>query len=136
VFRLSLAVVGVAILAAISLLIGAYSLSFSAVLHGEQGQDAMVFITSRIPRTVALILAGASMSVAGLIMQLLARNKFVEPSTAGTVESASLGLLVVTMLAPATPMIGKMLVASVFALADLLRLPSRPPAVAQFLDHW
>jgi len=49
-------------------------------------------------------------------MQMLSRNRFVEPSTAGTVEFAGLGLLVVTMTAPALPVIGKMLVAAAFAL--------------------
>src|SRR5690625_7195130 len=56
------------------------------------------------------------MSVAGMLMQMLARNKFVEPSTAGTVEAAGLGILVVTMLAPSTPLLGKMVVASLFAI--------------------
>jgi iron complex transport system permease protein len=55
--------------------------------------------------------------VAGLLMQLLARNRFVEPSTAGTAESASLGLLAVMVLAPEAPIFMKMLVAAGFALA-------------------
>lgn len=76
-----------------------------------------VLLISRIPRTLALILAGASMSVAGLIMQMLTRNRFVEPSTAGTVESAGLGILVATMLMPSMPVLGKMIVAAIFALA-------------------
>ncbi len=50
-------------------------------------------------------------------MQMLTRNRFVEPSTAGTVESAGLGILLVILFAPETPVIGKMLVASVTALA-------------------
>ncbi|EFM60621.1 ferric anguibactin transport system permease protein FATD [Brucella sp. BO2] len=52
-----------------------------------------------------------------MIMQMLTRNRFVEPSTAGTVESASLGILLVILFAPETPVFGKMLVASVSALA-------------------
>src|SRR5690606_22058048 len=44
-------------------------------------------------------------------------NRFVEPSTAGTVESAGLGILTVTLLAPGMPLFGKMAVAAVFALA-------------------
>jgi iron complex transport system permease protein len=54
--------------------------------------------------------------VIGLIVQMLARNRFVEPSTIGTVESASLGMLLVTIIAPATPVIGKMAVAAVAAI--------------------
>lgn len=56
------------------------------------------------------------MAVSGTIMQMLARNKFVEPSTAGTVESAGLGMLAVLLLTPELPVMGKMLVAGAFAL--------------------
>ena len=41
----------------------------------------------------------------------MARNRFVEPSTVGTVESATLGILVVTVFAPQAPVLMKMLVA-------------------------
>jgi iron complex transport system permease protein len=106
------------ILALISLLIGASDLSFAALFSPQEGERAVqILVVSRIPRTVALILAGTAMAVAGLIMQMLTQNRFVEPSTAGTVESASLGLLVVTLFAPDFPVIGKMLVAAAFALA-------------------
>jgi iron complex transport system permease protein len=106
------------ILALISLLIGASDLSLAALFSPQEGERAVqILVVSRIPRTVALILAGTAMAVAGLIMQMLTQNRFVEPSTAGTVESASLGLLVVTLYAPDLPVIGKMLVAAAFALA-------------------
>jgi iron complex transport system permease protein len=115
---LLLALAAVMILALISLLIGASDLSFAALLSPQEGERAVqILVVSRIPRTVALILAGTAMAVAGLIMQMLTQNRFVEPSTAGTVESASLGLLIVTLFAPDFPVIGKMLVAAAFALA-------------------
>ncbi|MGH6762329.1 MAG: ABC transporter permease [Phyllobacterium sp.] len=105
-------------LAVTSLFIGVSDVSIGSLLSsGPEGRAVQVLLISRIPRTMALILAGSSMAIAGLIMQMLVRNRFVEPSTAGTVESATLGLLVVTMLAPATPIFGKMLVAAAFALA-------------------
>lgn len=71
---------------------------------------------SRGPRTIALVLSGVSLSVAGLIMQMMVRNRYVEPSTAGTVESAILGILVVTLIAPGLPVFVKMLVATIFAI--------------------
>ncbi len=87
---------------------------------------------SRLPRTLAVLLAGTAVAVAGLIMQLMVRNRFVEPSTVGTVESATLGILVVTVALPAAPLMLKMGVASIFALggtalflAVLNRLPAR-----------
>ncbi|MBQ0821782.1 ABC transporter permease [Microvirga sp. HBU67558] len=115
---LLLALAVVVVLTLISLLIGAGDLSLSALLSPQDGdRSAQILVVSRIPRTVALVLAGMAMAVAGLLMQMLTQNRFVEPSTAGTVESASLGLLVVTLFAPDMPVFGKMLVATGFALA-------------------
>ncbi|MFK0384098.1 MULTISPECIES: ABC transporter permease [Rhizobium/Agrobacterium group] len=115
---LALALLATFGLAVTSLFVGVSDVSITALMSSETEARAMlVLLVSRIPRTLALILAGSSMAITGLIMQMLVRNRFVEPSTAGTAESASLGLLVVTMLAPETPIFGKMLVAAAFALA-------------------
>lgn len=76
-----------------------------------------VLLISRVPRTLAIVLSGSAMAVAGLVMQMIVRNRFVEPSTAGTTESASLGFLAATLLVPSWPLMGKMLVAAGFALA-------------------
>lgn len=117
-FRLGLAIAAVMGLALVSLFIGVSDVTPAALFRqGPDGQALQVLLISRIPRTLALILSGTAMAVSGVIMQMLARNRFVEPSTAGTVESASLGILVVTIFAPGLPLIGKMLVASGFALA-------------------
>ncbi|BBE23515.1 iron ABC transporter permease [Arthrobacter sp. MN05-02] len=89
-------------------------------------------MVSRVPRTLAIILAGIALSVAGFILQLMARNRFVEPSTVGTVESATAGILVATLLLPGAPIVAKMGIAAVFAvggtalfLAVLRRIPLR-----------
>src|SRR5690606_14481238 len=65
---------------------------------------------------------------------------FVSPSTAGTVESASLGMLVVTMLAPNSSVFAKMAVSAGFALAGtglllliLRRVPLRSPLVVPLI---
>lgn len=106
------------VLAITSLFVGVSNVSLATLFASDTSADALrVLLVSRIPRTLALILAGSSMAIAGLIMQMLVRNRFVEPSTAGTTESAGLGLLAVTLLAPDTPIFGKMLVAAAFALA-------------------
>ncbi|MFG1173404.1 ABC transporter permease [Erwiniaceae bacterium CAU 1747] len=75
-----------------------------------------ILLISRFPRTAALLLAGSAMSVAGLIMQMLTQNRFVEPSVVGTTQSAGLGLLLVMIVSPAAPIMLKMGVASLFAL--------------------
>jgi len=91
----------------------------NAVFGADDGSrhDVLLVLASRVPRTIAILLAGAGMAIAGQIMQLLSRNRFVEPSTAGTVESAAIGILAVTVLAPGAPVMVKMLVATVTALA-------------------
>ncbi len=55
-----------------------------------------------------------------MIMQLLTRNRFVEPSTAGTVESASLGILFIMIFLPDISVLGKMVVATLFAMTGTL----------------
>lgn len=114
----ALALIAVVLLAITSLFVGISDVSIVKLMSGDPGGRAtQILLISRIPRTLALILAGAALAVAGTIMQMLARNKFVEPSTAGTFESASLGLLLVTIVAPGAPVFLKMLSAALFALA-------------------
>ncbi|MDY0962265.1 MULTISPECIES: ABC transporter permease [Massilia] len=123
-----------AALVALSVAIGAGDFSFAGLLAGTQSTDWQLLVVSRLPRTLALLLAGMSLAVAGLIMQMLVRNRFVEPSTAGTIEAATLGVLALALLAPDTPVFGKMLVAAAFAMAGtflflglLRRIPLRSP---------
>ncbi|MFF5794325.1 ABC transporter permease [Paeniglutamicibacter sp. NPDC012692] len=128
---LAVGTIGVLALAFVSLFVGVSEVTLPQLLSGDAGAWELLWI-SRLPRTLAVLLAGTAVAVAGLIMQLMVRNRFVEPSTVGTVESATLGILVVTVALPAAPLILKMGVASVFAiggtalfLAVLSRLPSR-----------
>ncbi|WP_066296982.1 ABC transporter permease [Arthrobacter luteolus] len=121
----------VLVLAVVSMFVGVSDVSLGSLLAGdEHAWD--IFWISRVPRTLSIILAGMALSVAGLIMQLMARNKFVEPSTVGTVESASLGILVVTVFLPGASLFLKMSTATVFAVAGtalfllvLRRIPLR-----------
>lgn len=76
-----------------------------------------ILLTSRVPRLVSIILAGMGMSIAGLIMQQLSRNKFVSPTTAGTMDSASLGIVLSLLLFTTASPLQKMTVAFIFALA-------------------
>ena len=105
------------LLAITSLFVGVSDVSLATLFSSSaDGQALQILLISRIPRTLALVLAGASMAVAGLVMQMVVRNRFVEPSTVGTTESALLGFLVVTLLAPGWPLMAKMLISAVFAL--------------------
>ena len=115
---LLLAIVATAILAVVSLFVGVSDLSLGALLStSPEARPMQILLISRIPRTLAIILSGSAMAIAGLVMQMIVRNRFVEPSTAGTTESASFGFLVATLLVPGWPLMGKMLIAAAFALA-------------------
>jgi iron complex transport system permease protein len=105
------------VLAVASLFVGVSDVSPVSVLRGGAGSDAaFLLVASRIPRTVAVVLVGASLGIAGLIMQMLVRNKFVEPGTTGVSEFATLGMLVTMVFFPGMAVVGKMGVAAVFGL--------------------
>ncbi|MGP5581896.1 ABC transporter permease [Glutamicibacter arilaitensis] len=106
--KLALGILGVLALLAISLFTGVYD-----IFGKEDG--ATMFAVTRIPRTIALVLAGAAMAMSGLVMQLLTQNRFVEPTTTGTTEWAGLGLLTMLVLFPTASLLAKMSVAILFA---------------------
>ncbi|WP_099352796.1 ABC transporter permease [Fredinandcohnia onubensis] len=87
-----LIIIGI-VLSFISLFIGAIDITPMDLLDWES-DETQIFLISRVPRLMAIILAGAGMSIAGLIMQSLSRNKFVSPTTAGTLDAAKLGILI------------------------------------------
>lgn len=96
--------IGIAIVAAllvVSLFTGVYD-----IFGGQDGGE--MFAVTRIPRTIALVLAGAAMAMSGLVMQLLTQNRFVEPTTTGTTEWAGLGLLTVMIINPGASILLKM----------------------------
>jgi iron complex transport system permease protein len=86
-------------LAFISLFVGVGEMSLAGLWIGNP-QDWQLFWTSRLPRLMAIIVAGAGLSVCGLIMQSLSRNRFVSPTTAGLYDCARLGVLVSIILLP------------------------------------
>ena len=129
-WRLPVAGLALALLVLASLALGAARIDLRGADGGEWA--ALVLMTSRLPRTLAVLLTGAALAVAGVVIQSLVRNRFVGPDTAGTGESAALGLLGITLLAPAAPIWVKMVVASLAAMAGtalflaiVRRLPAR-----------
>jgi iron complex transport system permease protein len=91
--KLLIGVLVVVALLAVSLFTGVYDIAGAA-------DGSEMFQITRVPRTIALVLAGAAMAMSGLVMQLLTQNRFVEPTTTGTTEWAGLGLLTVMVLVP------------------------------------
>ncbi|WP_051188438.1 ABC transporter permease [Proteocatella sphenisci] len=104
------------ILSAVSLFIGVISIELSGILSGDMHQ-IQVFLISRLPRLMAVVLAGVGMSVAGLIMQQLCMNKFVSPSTGATIASSQLGILLAMIFLPSSTLAGKTVFAFISAIA-------------------
>ncbi|MFJ7935049.1 ABC transporter permease [Sporosarcina sp. NPDC096371] len=112
-------IVAVIILSFLSLFVGVSRITPMDLLDFKS-EETEIFLISRLPRLVAILLAGAGMSIAGLIMQQLSRNKFVSPTTAGTLDATRLGILVSMLLFANASTIEKMIVAFAFALAGTL----------------
>ena len=107
--------VALLLLAMISTLLGVASTEINEIF--VQGRHSYnIYIFSRMPRTISIIVAGFGMSICGLIMQQLTMNKFVSPTTAGTSEASKLGILVAMIFFPYESLILKMIVASIFAM--------------------
>lgn len=107
------------LLAFISIFVGVKDISFTQLFQWDSEQQ-LVLLATRVPRTVSLMIAGSTISISGLIMQHLTQNKFVSPSTAGTMDSARLGILVVMVFFPTAPLLFRSVIAFLFALAGTL----------------
>ncbi len=108
-------ITAVILLSLLSLFVGASRITPMDLLDWRS-EETEIFLISRVPRLVAILLAGAGMSIAGLIMQQLSRNKFVSPTTAGTLDATKLGILVSMIIFTNATLLEKMAVSFTFAL--------------------
>lgn len=84
------------------ILIGSVSLpieDFMNWLKGEENSEVFNFIVlqSRIPKALTAVLCGASLSLAGLLMQTLFRNPLAGPYLLGISSGAGLGVALLVM---------------------------------------
>lgn len=79
----------------------------------EVGIESEILLNFRLPKALTAIIAGASLSVAGLMMQTLFRNPLADPYILGVSSGASLGVALITM---ASAMLPVMLVSSGWAM--------------------
>jgi len=112
-------VIALIVLSVASIFIGVSDVSPLDIFRLTEDQSEILLI-SRLPRLFSILVAGMSMSICGLIMQQLSRNKFVSPTTSGTLDSARLGVLVSLMVFTAANPLQKMLVSFAFALVGTL----------------
>lgn len=98
------------LLSVISLFLGVSSVTMRGLFNLEDSQW-QIFLDSRVPRLVSILIAGASLSICGLVMQQLSRNRFVSPTTAGTMDSVRLGILLAILFFPGASMFLKTAIA-------------------------
>ena len=83
--------------AALSLLIGAKPLPVSVVVDALSGScqsaDCTIVLDARLPRTLAGLLAGAALGLAGALMQPLPRNPLADPGILGVNSGASFAIV-------------------------------------------
>ena len=83
--------------AALSLLIGAKPLPVSVVVDALSGScqsaDCTIVLDARLPRTLAGLLAGAALGLAGALMQTLTRNPLADPGILGGNAGASFAIV-------------------------------------------
>src|SRR5699024_1252327 len=103
------------ILSIASVFIGVSDVTTLDLFHLNEEQKEVILII-RLPRLASIIIVDESMSITGLIMQQLSRNKFVSPTTAGTMDAARLGVLVSLLVFTSASSLNKMIVAFAFAL--------------------
>lgn len=108
-------IIAASILSVVSLFIGAKSISFQQLINGGE-MEMLVLLLSRVPRLISILITGMALSISGLIMQQITRNKFVSPSTAATMDSARFGIMFSMILLPGLHVMGKMAIAFIFAL--------------------
>ena len=100
----------------ISLFVGVNDIKLIDLINYNQ-EKIDVFLISRVPRLISILVAGIGMSICGLIMQQISRNKFVSPTTGSTIDSAQLGLVFAMLVLPNSGILGKTIISFVFALA-------------------
>lgn len=66
--------------------------------------NSEILLNFRLPKAITAILAGASLSVAGLMMQTLFRNPLADPFILGVSSGASLGVALITMASASLPL--------------------------------
>lgn len=102
----------------VSLFIGVDKNVSISQLYKLDGAAWQIFMVSRLPRTIAVVLTASGLSVSGLIMQSISNNKFMAPSTSGTTDAAMLGVLIAYLTMGNQTHLVQMLFAFVFALAS------------------
>lgn len=106
-FTILLILLFVAFLA--DIILGSATLPFNEVWNVLTGQSEdivyrEIILNHRLPKALTAILAGAALSVAGVLMQTLFHNPLAGPDVLGVTSGASLGVALITLGTSALPL--------------------------------
>ncbi|MEU9202122.1 iron ABC transporter permease [Streptomyces sp. NPDC048332] len=91
------AVVALLVAVLLSLAVGARSIPpsevFDVLLHGGHSDAAEVIRNMRVPRTLIGLMVGASLALAGTVLQGITRNPIADPGILGISQGASVGVV-------------------------------------------
>ena len=107
------------LLSVVSVFTGVTDITPGGLLDIETAQMKVLLI-SRLPRLLSIIITGGSLSVAGLIMQSIMQNRFVSPTTAGTMEWCRLGVMLAILAFSDLPPLLRVASAFVISLAGTM----------------
>lgn len=99
----------------ISVFVGVKDISIFDI-HRLTQDEMLVMLVSRLPRMISVLIAGVGMSISGLIVQQISMNKFVSPTTMGTLDACKMGILFSMILFPGGGMMYKMILSFGIAL--------------------
>lgn len=109
---------------ALSLFLGAKTVPASVVIDALAGTcqsaDCTIIRDARLPRTLAGLLAGSALGLAGALMQTLTRNPLADPGLLGVNAGASFAIVVGAALLGATTPLEQMALSFCGALAASL----------------
>ena len=99
-----------AIVATASLALGSRQIApavvWDALVHGGVSQDAQVVTQLRVPRTLAALVIGGALGLAGSIMQAMTRNPLADPGVLGINVGAAFVVVTVTAATGVTTRMG------------------------------
>lgn len=101
---ITLVIASIALFVFINLLLGTISIPAGAIIDiiFGKGSDSEIWsnivLKSRLPQALTALVAGAGLSVAGLMMQTVFRNPLAGPSVLGISSGASLGVACVLLV--------------------------------------
>ncbi|EAJ1254268.1 ABC transporter permease [Campylobacter lari] len=98
----------------VSLFIGVNEIYFANIFSLTK-EEIEILTIIRLPRLISIVITGMSLSICGLIMQQLMQNKFVSPTTAGTMDCAKFGILICMLFFNGMDFIYQVFMAFIFA---------------------